>query len=197
MELYRLQYLEHHGIDKQRWGRRRFQNEDGTLTELGKQRLKARREAERNKDPVKYASMDDTSRQRFDQNLENAYNDRGVQDKLVREWDREDTEKKIKVVNAGQKMIEAAQKAERDTRPEPPPKKRMNLSDMTDQELRERIQREQLERQYNEVFNQQPPARISKGRQFVQNALTVSGAVLATASTALGIALAIKQLRDG
>lgn len=32
-------YLEHHGIKGMKWGIRRFQNKDGSLTELGKQRL--------------------------------------------------------------------------------------------------------------------------------------------------------------
>ena len=32
-------YLEHHGIKGMKWGVRRFQNEDGTLTEAGKKRL--------------------------------------------------------------------------------------------------------------------------------------------------------------
>ena len=31
-------YLAHHGVKGQRWGHRRYQNEDGTLTEEGKQR---------------------------------------------------------------------------------------------------------------------------------------------------------------
>lgn len=31
-------HLEHHGIKGQKWGERRFQNEDGTLTEEGKRR---------------------------------------------------------------------------------------------------------------------------------------------------------------
>lgn len=32
-------YFEHHGIRGMKWGVRRFQNEDGTLTEAGKRRL--------------------------------------------------------------------------------------------------------------------------------------------------------------
>lgn len=35
---YGSEYLMHHGIKGQKWGRRRYQNEDGTLTEVGKAR---------------------------------------------------------------------------------------------------------------------------------------------------------------
>ena len=32
-------YLMHHGVKQQKWGIRRYQNEDGTLTALGRARL--------------------------------------------------------------------------------------------------------------------------------------------------------------
>lgn len=35
------QYLAHHGIKGQKWGNRRYQNEDGSLTEEGKKRYRA------------------------------------------------------------------------------------------------------------------------------------------------------------
>ena len=38
---YDDRYLAHHGILGQKWGIRRYQNEDGTLTEAGKQRYRA------------------------------------------------------------------------------------------------------------------------------------------------------------
>lgn len=34
------EFLEHHGIHRQRWGVRRFQNYDGSLTKAGKERRK-------------------------------------------------------------------------------------------------------------------------------------------------------------
>ncbi len=36
------EYLEHHGIKGQKWGVRRYQNEDGSLTSAGKKRASSR-----------------------------------------------------------------------------------------------------------------------------------------------------------
>lgn len=49
-------YLEHHGIKGQHWGVRRYQNKDGTLTELGKK---------------KYGSVDNFNKVRKDKRARN------------------------------------------------------------------------------------------------------------------------------
>ena len=69
----------------------------------------------------------------------------------------------------------------------------MDLSNMSDQELRNQINRELLERQYNDVFN---PVSVSKGREYVGKILDTAGVVLPVAGSALGIALSIKKLRE-
>lgn len=38
--MWKYNYICHHGIKGQKWGVRRYQNEDGSLTELGKKRLR-------------------------------------------------------------------------------------------------------------------------------------------------------------
>ena len=82
----------------------------------------------------------------------------------------------------------------KDTAPKPI-KRRMNLSKMTDQELKQSINRELLERQYNDLFGKTENAEISKGRKYVRDILNAAGTVLAIGSSALSIALAIKELK--
>jgi hypothetical protein len=70
--------------------------------------------------------------------------------------------------------------------------KPMDLSNMSDKEMRDQINRAMLERQYNDMFN---PAKTSKGREYTSQVLETAGTVLAIGSSALGIALAIKELK--
>jgi hypothetical protein len=72
------------------------------------------------------------------------------------------------------------------------PKKMMDLSNMTDKEMRDQINRAMLERQYNDMFNQE---NTNRGREHVSRILETTGTVLAIGSSALGIALAIKDLK--
>ena len=166
--------LYHHGVPKMQWGVKRYQNEDGTYTELGKERR--RKEYERNE---RRKSKDRLS-------------DKGVED--VNRWAREDTERRKKAVEIGSKMVNDLQKIERESTPKPT-KERMDLSNMTDQELRARINRELTERQYNDLFGKTKEPTISKGRKYLRNTLEVAGSVLTVASSSLGIALAIKELK--
>lgn len=48
--LYTNRYLVHHGIKGQKWGVRRFENPDGTLTEAGKKRYNKEQTKSRNKE---------------------------------------------------------------------------------------------------------------------------------------------------
>ena len=71
---------------------------------------------------------------------------------------------------------------------------RMNLNDMSDKELNDKINREILERRYNDLFSS--PTKEEIGRQKVSTILSTAGTIAGVASSALGIALLIKQLKD-
>lgn len=73
-------------------------------------------------------------------------------------------------------------------------KQKLDLSKMSDKEMRDKINRELLERQYNQLFAPEV-STVSKGEIAVNKALAIGGTVLAATSSALGIALTIKQLR--
>ena len=62
---------------------------------------------------------------------------------------------------------------------------------LTDQELKDRVARMNLEQQYSNLS----AAKTSRGQAYVQNTLDVAGSVLAIAGSAAAIALAVKQLK--
>jgi hypothetical protein len=101
-------------------------------------------------------------------------------------------------LEVAKKSVDSARDLTREAKklvPEKPQgKERMDLSNMTDQELRNRINRELLEKQYSDLFGD--PIKEPKGKAFVREALEIGGTILAVGSTALGIALGIKQLKE-
>lgn len=66
---------------------------------------------------------------------------------------------------------------------------------MSDKELRDQINRQLLEQQYNKLFADTSSSEVSKGRTMVKDTLKFAGSVLAITGSALSIALAIKELR--
>lgn len=69
--------------------------------------------------------------------------------------------------------------------------KSIDLSSMTDSDLRNRINRLSMEQQYSNLTG---PGQ-SKGEAYVNRTLEVAGSALAITSSALAIALSIKQLK--
>lgn len=168
-------YIRHSGILGMKWGRRRYQNEDGTYTELGKARRSkeyAKNERKKSKDRL---------------------SDKGVED--VDRWVTDDIKRYQSATKAGEDVVRELQKMERESSPKPT-KERMDLSNMTDKELRDRINRELTERQYNDLFGKTKKPTVSKGREYARNVLDVAGSVLGIGTSSLAIALAIKELRS-
>ena len=162
--------LTHWGIKGMRWGVRRYQNSDGSLTDAGKKRYD--RDIRENKAKKKDSRIE-------------------IDGPDTKRWVKEDISRAKKVTDSSSKTIDELKRIEASTRTSS--KVKLDLSNMTDQQLRERINRTLLEKQYNDMFA--PSPKVSKGREYVQNVLETSGAVLAIGSSALGIALAIKELK--
>ena len=161
-------YLCHYGVNGMRWGVRRYQNSDGSLTTAGRKRYERDQRENSGKKKGNKVGQADPNR-----------------------WVKEDLTRTQRLTNETAGLARNL-KAANDQSIRSKPRKRMDLSNMSDQDLRNQINRELLERQYNDVFN---PPTVSKGRQYASQILETTGTVLAIGSSALGIALAIKDLK--
>lgn len=165
--------LKHWGVKGMKWGVRRYQNKDGSLTPAGQKRY------------------DRDVRENNAKKKDNRINIDGPDPKR---WAKEDTHRAKGVVDSSSNMVRELKNVERSTRPSPK-KQKMDLSNMTDQQLRDRINRANLEKQYNDLFGQTEAPKVSKGRQYASEILDTAGTILTIGSSALAIALAIKELK--
>jgi Ulp1 family protease len=71
-------------------------------------------------------------------------------------------------------------------------KNRVDLSTMSNDEIRKHIERFSLEQSYASYSDKS----VTKGKEYIDQTLDIAGSVLAIGSTALGMALVIKQLKS-
>ena len=166
--------LAHYGVRGMKWGVRRYQNKDGTLTAKGQ------------------ARYDRDKRENAAKKKENRID---LSNPDLKRWAKEDLERTKKTVDATDNLVKEMRKLEQSTTAPKQAPKRMDLSKMSDKDMRDKINRELLERQYNQLFAETPPAQVSKGRQALRGTLEVAGGLLGIAGTSLSIALAIKELK--
>lgn len=171
----------HHGVKGMKWGIRRYQNKDGTLTNHGKSRY------ERDAKSKGYDQYDTTTGKRYKKTKKG----RNTIDADASRYFKEDLERSKRLADSGRNLSGDMKRAiDTSTRNRSVPK--MDLSNMSDQEMRNQINRAILEKQYDNMFN---PGNQSKGREYASRVFEQTGNALAITSSALGIALAIKELR--
>lgn len=138
--------LKHYGIKGMKWGVRRFQNSDGSLTADGRKR---------------YSSEDYKSAQ--------------------------------KKVEKGKVMVDGVKKTRVKAAEKQHEKKiKDDLSKMSDQELRDIVNRLNMEERYTQVMKSRG---VEAGKNRVDKILEYAGTALTIGSSALSIMIAIKELQ--
>lgn len=160
-EIRNMDELYHHGIKGMRWGVRRYQNKDGSLTQAGKRRLKKETDAIRKEEVA----------------LKNRMATKAKLEKLSARRTALEDKKKAFEEEENKKKVAADQQ----------PKKK-TLADMSDEELARAITRSRMEDEYRRLrpepqkpeknaFAKQmlndviKPAAINSGRKLAQEAM--------------------------
>lgn len=159
--------LNHHGIKGQKWGIRRYQKQDGSLTAEGKKRY----DKDGNNEPRNMKKVEENT-------------------------------KAIKKINeSSQAVIQESSKIAKNKRE----KKQQQMNDeideavrervskMSDQELREVVNRLNMEERYTQVMQQRN--HIDLGKSTAEKFMDRTATALTLASTTLSIALMLKELR--
>lgn len=99
-----------------------------------------------------------------------------------------------KALNSSKESLNNFSKMISDHAKDRPTYERMDLTDMTNDDLQKAITRENLEINYSKLFNKKE--QLTSGEKKVKDILDSVGAIIGVTGTALAIALTIKQLTE-
>lgn len=203
--------LYHWGIKGMKWGVRRYQNEDGTLTAAGKKRRKAsyndevksmstdelRRKVNRMYNEQRYIDLTKSSSSRISKTadgVERATRSAGDINKIYKAT-KGDNNPYSKLAGQGidatartARLAKKIDSTSRDTRDANKAKKK--LEKMDDNELARQVDRLNLEQQYSRLRD----SDVRRGKLRVSDVFDVAGDVLAIGASAVTIAVGIKKL---
>ena len=167
--------LRHHGIKGQKWGVRRFQNKDGSLTPSGKKRYG---------DGESSYNYGKDSGDRKVIRVPKGSNDNNYKNALDK-------------VNSAGKIVDEMKKynnsAQKSSDPDMERRIRKSITELSDKELQQRVNRLNMEDNYTRMMMHRE--NLERGESFVNKVLNVSSTALQGAAAALTIAMMVKQLK--
>lgn len=72
-------------------------------------------------------------------------------------------------------------------------KRTSDMKNMSDKELRDKINRMNMEQQYSRMVSSE--SKVNRGRDFAVNSLQIAGAVLGVGASAMTIAISIREMK--
>lgn len=150
--------LNHWGVRGMRWGVRRYQNKDGTLTAAGKKRYNAEMEKLKERERI----------------VKNHQRTKAKMDKL--EAKRKELDEAEELLGGPKKESKQKDPSEKTVKA-PKHGKKKALKDMTDEELRTTISRLEMEKRYADLTTEKK--KVSEGNKFVTETLRKSANNLA------------------
>lgn len=174
-QLYTKDYLEHSGVKNQRWGNRRYQNKDGSLTPLGRQHYGVGPAREKPTNPL-------------EQNINQGKGKPKISpaEKTTRETQRAIQESSSAVKNAAELKKQAYVEQHRD-------EIKKQTESLSDDELRRRINRMNLERQYASLTTPD----VASGEEKTARILDMASSVAGIALSGVTIAAIMYNMKHG
>ena len=201
--------LYHYGIKGQKWGVRRYQNKDGSLTPAGKKRRSSsdevrnmstdelRQKVRRLNNEQRYIDLTRSSSSSISKTadgIERASRIGGDANRIYKSMNGENNPYS-KVANQGidamsrtarlTKKIDSNIRSKNDTA-----KALKKLEAMSDADLAKEVDRLDLEQQYSRLSN----SKIRRGKTSVNEVLDIAGDIVGIGASAVAIAIGIKKL---
>lgn len=179
----KMNNLYHHGVKGQKWGVRRYQNADGSLTSAGKRRMG------QISDNSKKVSFDEKTG-KIDSDSENL----GRAKSGIHQTVANDYSNASNIARSAGSIAKSASTISRQSADSKRQKEmqKIDVSHMSNKELRDAIDRMNLERNYKSLATE----HVSSGRDHVSSILSTAGEVLAIGASAASIMMAIHQLKS-
>lgn len=166
---YSSEELRHHGIKGMRWGIRRYQNKDGSLTPAGRKRYDQE---------IESLKSEKSKLQQKHKNLNAQQRMEARKDKL-----KADIEAEKEYLKNGGKKSGKSDSSDKQNEETKEPEKKKSVSEMSSEELNEAINHMRLQQTYNQLYSQLNPEKESKikkiGKKFLDDAIIPAGTSVA------------------